>query len=87
LPDRSDRVSVNTTLGEIKNTSFGKRQYKKLNLDALPTEKRCVWEMNLFDPIPLRCAIPNEKKLLAFVARSNHRPLTALWLRMHGKRK
>lgn len=87
LPNRSDRVTVNTTLEELKNTSFGKKQLRKLNLEGMSEEKRRVWETNLYDAIPLRHVFSNEKKLLAFVARSNHRPLSALWLRLHGRRK
>ena len=87
LPDRSDFVTVNTTLEELKNTSLGKREYRKMNLEDMTEEKRRFWEMNFFDPIPLRHVFKNEKKLLAYVARSNHRPLTAIWLRLYGKRK
>ena len=95
LPNKSRRVTLNSTFKDISDTSVGKSCLKAFKKKAsgwsyVTTPEDMERECRIFLNTPIRCIIMggvSDKKALALVALANHRPLKALYEIIRGKRK
>lgn len=93
LPNKSRKITINSTFGEIADTKIGKiiiKEFKKRFATQAINEKGMEKMISSLMETPIRCAGMggiSDKQALALVALVNHKYLTALFELWRGRRK
>ncbi len=93
LPNKSRKITINSTFGEIADTKIGKiviKEFKKMFAVQAINEKGMDKMLSSLMETPIRCACMggiSDKQALVLVALANHKYITSLFELWRGRRK